>query len=290
MKIAENTVAALWPYFQEKLAHCYPETELKKIYQLCVAHFFQLQPHQIVLQGSQRISESQILEVRKVVLGLRAEEPIQYLLGTSWFYDLELKVNQAVLIPRPETEELVDWIIKTVAKKREAATLELLDIGTGSGCIALALKAHLGNTRVTAMDVSQEALEVAKGNAKQLGLDLHFMQQDILDPMLQLQVKYHIMVSNPPYVTRSEEGRMKSNVLDNEPHLALFVPDEDPFLFHRRIAAIALDQLTEGGLLFFEINEYLGEELLGLLRGMGFRQVTLREDLSGKQRFIRCEK
>jgi release factor glutamine methyltransferase len=207
-------------------------------------------------------------------------EPIQYILGETEFYGLKLNVNPAVLIPRPETEELVDWILK-INSIRNA---KILDIGTGSGCIALALKNHLKEGEISGVDISENALKVARENALQNHLNVNFFQSDILKWKESEWDKFDIVVSNPPYVRMSEKAKMNDNVLHYEPDSALFVSDQDPLVFYRAIAAFASQYLNKNGFLFFEINEYLGEEMKVLMEGFGFESIEIRKDINSKNR------
>jgi len=214
---------------------------------------------------------------------LLQHQPIQYVIGKSWFYGLELMVNSHVLIPRPETEELVEWIVK------DAKTpVKILDIGTGSGAIPLALKKELPQAEVWSVDISEGALEVASANAVQLNLDVHFEQIDILSPAPQLP-SFDIIVSNPPYIRESEQADMEEQVVSYEPRIALFVPDHDALLFYRQIGLLALDKLTAGGRLYFEINEAFGKEVVVLLEEQGFIDVVLKQDIYGKDRMVRAD-
>ena len=188
-----------------------------------------------------------------------------------------------MLIPRPETEELVDWVLTTVTPTSKP--LKIIDIGTGSGCIAISLAKSLPNAEVTAVDVSGKALQVARCNAELNGVTINFLQQDILQTTT-LPDTYDIIISNPPYVRSLEKAEMQANVLEYEPHLALFVSDTDPLLFYDRIATLARKSLSPQGSLFFEINQYLGEEMKALLKAKGFEKAVLRQDLSGNDRMI----
>lgn len=225
---------------------------------------------------------------------LKAGTPLQYVLGETEFYGLPFKVTSSVLIPRPETEELVDWIIKEVKKGSESSgskSFNILDIGTGSGCIPIALKKHLSEARVFGLDISPEAVEVAISNSKLNETDVRFWKDDILNPAHQelLKTTYNIIVSNPPYVTMAEKDQMHKNVLEHEPHTALFVSDDDPLQFYRAIALFAKSHLQNEGLLFLEINENLGEETVSLLVDNGFTNIALRLDLRGKPRMIKAD-
>lgn len=222
---------------------------------------------------------------------LQQEKPIQYILGITEFYGLEFKVSSATLIPRPETEELVDWIITDYKHQAEISQLRLLDIGTGTGCISISLAKHLSNAQVSAIDISKTALAIAKENAQLNDVSVDFMETDILsgEALRNNEEQFDVIVSNPPYVRQLEKEEIKKNVLVYEPHLALFVDDHDALLFYRRIAAIAKKQLKKGGYLYFEINQYLGEETADLITEMGFQHVELRKDLSGNDRMIKAQ-
>ena len=214
---------------------------------------------------------------------LSNQEPVQYILGETEFYGLHLKVNPSVLIPRPETEELVGWILSD----NSSDTLKAIDFCSGSGCIALALKANRPAWEVSGLELSKGALELSKENAQRLNLAVEFSAEDIFQA--DLKTEYDIMVSNPPYVRLAEKAKMHANVLQHEPEMALFVADEDPFLFYRRIASLAVDHLKPEGWLYLEINEYLSEELMALLSSLGFT-VELRKDAYLKNRMLRCQK
>ena len=211
-------------------------------------------------------------------------KPLQYIVGDTAFYGLEIRVDENVLIPRPETEELVDWILKDIETKKK---INILDIGTGSGCIAIALKKNLPEANVTAIDVSQGALKIAKLNAKLNDVEINFRQLNILD-VEELEDKYDIIVSNPPYVRELEKKEIKNNVLDYEPHLALFVKDQDPLVFYVKITDLAKKALREKGKLYFEINQYLGDETIARITEKGLNEVMLKKDIYGNDRMIRA--
>lgn len=220
-----------------------------------------------------------------VLNGLMQKRPIQYIFGKAHFYGLDFLVNENTLIPRPETEELVDWIIT----ENSPGQIDIVDIGTGSGCIAISLAKNISEAVVTAIDVSEEALLVAKENAQTNGVTVDFLKADILS-VTSLSKKYDIIVSNPPYVRYLEKQEIKDNVLKYEPHLALFVKDNDALLFYRKIALLGQSALVEDGRLFFEINQYLGEETVALLENYGYKNIELRKDLLGNDRMIRAVK
>lgn len=243
----------------------------------------------------QELSDAQQDYLNDALTRLTTGEPIQYIIGHTEFYGLKFKVDPSVLIPRPETEELVEWIL---SDRRGFESLpqnpfSILDIGTGSGCIAITLKKHLPDAAVEAMDISVSALYTAKENAELNQVEVNFIRQDILNmpdtpPSSGEDWRASLIVSNPPYVTITDKTQMHTNVTDFEPHNALFVPEDDPLIFYRAIAEFATQNLKEEGLLFFEINENLGPETVSLLAEKGFSEVTLRQDLSGRDRMIRA--
>jgi len=233
------------------------------------------------------VSETNIARFERVLLRLKAQEPIQYILGHTAFYGLTFKVNKNTLIPRPETEELVDWVLSNLHDKDRM--LEILDIGTGSGCIAISLAKNIPTARVSGIDISEKTLEVAQGNAVKNQVLVSFFKKDILETTA-LKNKYDVMVSNPPYVRQLEKKAMKANVLDYEPGVALFVPNEDPLLFYRKIAQLAMVSLQTRGWLYFEINEYLSKEMDVLLKDIGFANIEIKKDFREVPRMIKCQK
>jgi release factor glutamine methyltransferase len=271
-------------YFIQELTPLYDVGEAESFFYLTLEAKHQLQRVDLALQPDLDFSESE-LEIWSFILDqLKKEIPIQYILGVTNFYGLEFEVNSAVLIPRPETEELVDWIIQS---SKVQSKLKILDIGTGSGCIAIALAKNLPNAQVFALDVSEQALTTAKKNAEKNQVQLSFIHQSILETE-DLAQEFDIIVSNPPYVRELEKHEIKNNVLDNEPHLALFVEDNDALIFYRKIAQLAQKNLKLKGQLYFEINQYLGKETLNLLLEMGFKNCELRQDIYGNDRMIQC--
>jgi release factor glutamine methyltransferase len=251
----------------------------------------------LALNPEMEMDALQLLRWESVLSELKKEKPIQYILGETEFYGLPFLVNENTLIPRPETEELVAWIIESTKYEVQNTRLNLLDIGTGSGCIAISLAKNLSNAQVAAIDVSEKALVIAKENAKVNAVDVNFIQTDILkvddlDQLptsnFQLPTHFDIIVSNPPYVRNLEKVEIKPNVLAYEPHLALFVEDTDALLFYRKIAELALKNLSENGKLYFEINQYLGKETVELLESLGFKNIELKKDIYGNDRMISC--
>jgi release factor glutamine methyltransferase len=273
-------------YFIQELTPLYDVGEVESFFYLILESKHQLQRVDLALQPELAFSESELKIWSFILDQLKKEIPIQYILGVTNFYGLEFEVNSAVLIPRPETEELVDWIIQS---SKVQSKLKILDIGTGSGCIAIALAKNLPNAQVFALDVSEQALATAKKNAKKNQVHLSFIHQSILETE-DLAQEFDVIVSNPPYVRELEKHEIKNNVLDNEPHLALFVEDNDALIFYRKIAQLAQKNLNSEGQLYFEINQYLGQETLNLLQEMGFKNCELRQDIYGNDRMIQCSK
>jgi release factor glutamine methyltransferase len=234
-----------------------------------------------------KLTESELLQVVYLMKKLKTGMPIQYAIGKAYFMDLKLKVNEHTLIPRPETEELVSWVI---SEHDSGSAHNILDIGTGSGCIALALKKQIPDARVSACDISSNALGVAKQNAETLNLDIQFILDDVLHPvLLKTMESFDIIVSNPPYVTDAEASSLHVNVRDFEPHQALFVPSNDGLLFYRHIISFAKEKLNSGGRLYVEINENFGEDIVGMLEKEGFSEIELKKDLNKKDRMIRAQ-
>ncbi len=223
----------------------------------------------------------------KIIDRLNTHEPIQYILGETEFYGRRFLVNDSVLIPRPETEELVKYVVDKTLRTQNSKPRTLLDIGTGSGCIAISLAKELPNFKVTAYDISEKALETAKKNAELNKADVNFEKVDILNPSFTIHHSpFTIIVSNPPYVTKQEIDRMQKNVLDFEPHLALFVEDSEPLIFYEAIANFAFNNLTDNGLVAVEINETLGEETANVFKRKGFSEVEIIKDIHQKDRFV----
>lgn len=239
-----------------------------------------------LVKKHEKIQEPDFLKIQEIITRLKTFEPIQYILGETEFFGLRLIVNPSVLIPRPETEELVDWIVRSDLPPDS----RILDIGTGSGCIALALKSVLKNAAVSGIDISEKALETAHENAAKNKLDVRFNQSDILKNDNSNNEVYDVIVSNPPYIREREKLLMLPNVLEYEPGNALFVPDSDPLVFYRSIAAFAIKNLSENGKLFLEINENLGHEMKNMLVDFGFCNIEIRKDINEKNRMICCTK
>ncbi|WOK06483.1 peptide chain release factor N(5)-glutamine methyltransferase [Imperialibacter roseus] len=229
------------------------------------------------------LSEDDRATLDEAVKRLKNEEPVQHVVGYGWFYGRKFFVNKDVLIPRPETEELVHWIINS---QKKPTKISLLDIGTGSGCIPISIKLEMPTFQCEGWDVSEPALAVARKNAGRLGAEVHFKQVNILEATID-KGAFDIIVSNPPYVRVSEKPLMSKNVLAFDPSLALFVGDNDPLIFYKRIATLAKTGLKKEGWLYFEINEAFGPEIKDLLDSLGYSQIELRQDINGKDRMVR---
>lgn len=271
--------------FNSSLINIYEEVESHAIFLIVVAQLLNYNRANYLIKKEEPVNPEIQAAFEAIAIKLQAGVPIQYILGETLFYGLPFKVSPAVLIPRPETEELVDWIIE------KTQPITLLDIGTGSGCIAIALKKHLQDVKISALDISGDALAIAKQNAVINKVDINFIQADALQLTEKLlPATYSVIVSNPPYITGAEKATMHQNVLANEPHIALFVPDEHALVFYEAIANYALSNLENKGLLFFEINEHLGKETVAMLNAKGFKNIVLKKDMQGKDRMICCEK
>jgi len=282
------TVKELKSYFKTTLINKYPINEINSFYYLLLTHYLKLKRVDIALEPNQLIQEETFDRLLLDLEKLSQEIPIQYIIGNTEFYGLPFKVNKNVLIPRPETEELVSWILNEIKDKRQKTEdFTILDIGTGSGCIAIALAKNLPNTKVFALDVSKEALTIAKQNAVLNKADVQFIQQDILTST-HLSQQFDIIVSNPPYVRELEKEEINKNVLENEPHLALFVDNNNPLLFYDKITDLAKKYLKPNGQLFFEINQYLGKETFELLKNKGFKNIELQKDIFKNDRMIKA--
>lgn len=272
--------------FIKELSPFYDAYEAESFFYLILEDRHQLRQIDLALNHELNFSESDFVVWNSLLGQLKKEVPIQYLLGKTSFYGLDFEVNENVLIPRPETEELVEWIINENSIADKTKKLRILDIGTGSGCIAISLAKNLPNAEVFGIDVSKKAIETAKRNAINNNVDVTFVFLDILEADV-LTCNFDIIVSNPPYVRNLEKEEIKKNVLDYEPHLALFVDDNDALIFYRKIAALAKSNLLENGQLFFEINQYLGKEMKDLLETMDFKNIELKKDIYDNDRMMK---
>lgn len=284
------TLSELKTLFTKELIGTYPNEEVLSFYYLLIEEHLRLTKAMTFLEPNLEISEKVLAWFEKTILSLKQEKPIQYILGKTEFYGLNFKVNKDVLIPRPETEELVAWII--LDNKQLNKPLKILDIGTGSGCIAISLAKNLPKSKIQAIDISKRALNIANENANENGTKVDFIEQDILNLSRMSKSStlygYDIIVSNPPYVRELEKHDMKNNVLQNEPHLALFVNDKNPLLFYDKIADFAKENLAEKGLIYLEINQYLAAETIQLLEQKEFEIIELREDFFGNKRMLKA--
>ncbi|WP_028891981.1 peptide chain release factor N(5)-glutamine methyltransferase [Tenacibaculum sp. 47A_GOM-205m] len=277
-------------HFTKELESIYPKREIDTFFFLLIEEYLELQRIDLTLQPALEIPSEKYGLLNTALARLKKEEPIQYILGKTEFYGYPFKVNENTLIPRPETEELVEWILNEVKEldlENNKQKLSILDIGTGTGCIPISLKKELPNAKVSAIDVSEEALKIANENALLNEAEITFIHQDILKTE-SLPKQYDVIVSNPPYVRELEKIEIKNNVLENEPHLALFVDNDNPLIFYKKIADLAIKSLTKNGVLFFEINQYLGSETIEMLKRKGFTKVELRKDLFGNNRMIKA--
>lgn len=278
--------------FTDSLNSVYDRREAASLAWLSISHICKIERAEYLNLKDTEIPADKYESLLNILGELKTGKPLQYIIGETEFYGLNFKVNPSVLIPRPETEELVDWIISELRHSETPIKgLKIIDIGTGSGCIPISLKQNLPEAQLYALDVSHEALDVSKQNAVLNQTEVNFIQGDILN-LLNKELKdekFGIIVSNPPYVTEAEKLQMQPNVLEHEPHLALFVPNDDPLIFYRSIADFALKHSDKNGYLYLEINENLGEETVQLLKQMGFKNIELRQDLNGKDRMIRSQ-
>lgn len=264
----------------------YPDSEALALAKMLLVEAFGFSTLELYGGKDKEISGKRLDVLNEMIARLKKNEPIQYVIGTETFCGWTFEVDENVLIPRPETQELVHWI---VADWKSDASCRLLDVGTGSGCIAISLSKLLEGAEVEAWDISEGALRVARRNADRNGAQVLFRQVDVLKVCPEGH-RYDVIVSNPPYITESEKQDMEANVLDWEPHTALFVPDADPLLFYRRIAELGVSMLNEGGALYFEINRAYGEETVRMLEGLGYKQIELRKDDWGNDRMIKANR
>ena len=275
------TYRELW----HRLTAVYDAGEAKAVARMVLQTRFQLSMTDILIGKDTQLSASDQEELEKISLRLLRGEPVQYVLGRAEFGGRWFRVEPGVLIPRPETYELCQWIMRSERRRTKRDRLRILDVGTGSGCIACTLAAELPQAAVTAWDISEQALIVARDNAARLGVKVAFERQDALDPPNNHQ-HWDVIVSNPPYVCESEKAQMARNVLDHEPAEALFVPDDDPLRFYTAIGRYALQALKPGGYALFEINAMLADDTRNELRHLGFGHIRLMKDQFGKDRFI----
>lgn len=280
-----ETVGDVYSRFRSQLSKSYEPNEEEQITVLAFEYVMNYRRVDVSLNKNERLTENHIKSFDKILAALNTGKPIQYVLGNSWFYGINLMVNKHVLIPRQETEELVDWIvrdIKSLPKKPSA----IIDVCTGSGCIALALKKEFPEIKIIALDNSEKALEVARYNAIKENLEIRFIHMDALN--ISLDIYPDIIVCNPPYVMKSEKADMHQRVIDYEPSAALFVPDDDPLLFYRKVSSWGFRFLKPEGRIYFEINERMGNEIIGLHSELGYSESEIKKDLPGKDRMFRA--
>jgi len=280
MKIGE-----LEEHFALELEPLYDQDEAKALFGLAAEHVFNLTPVKLKMMRDIDTDFVHLQKILSILNDLMIGKPVQHILGEAHFYGSVFKVNQNVLIPRPETEELVDWIIAD-CKTKTKAELSIFDVGTGSGCIPISLKKYLPGATVSTLDISSEAIAVAKENAQIMDVHINFIVADIA--AFSSEDKFDVIVSNPPYIRNLEKDEMHKNVLLHEPHLALFVSDDDPLIFYKVIADFAKTNLKPSGNLYFEINEYLGKETTQMLEEKGFTDIVLRRDMQGKDRMLKA--
>ncbi|UWX53637.1 peptide chain release factor N(5)-glutamine methyltransferase [Maribacter litopenaei] len=270
--------------FHEELDPIYGKEEVSSFFYLLIEHFLGLERFVLAIQPNLMVEKKEESQLFSALSDLKLHRPIQHVIGSAHFMDMEFKVGPEVLIPRPETEELVRWILEDFEKR---IGLDVLDMGTGSGCIAISLSKFLNKANVKAIDISMEALKIAQDNAKKNMVQVDFFKADISN--LNIEQKFDIIISNPPYVRELEKNNMTNNVLSFEPEGALFVSDKDPLIFYRHIADFASQNLKTNGILYLEINQYLGPETCDLLSMFNFNSIELRKDMYGNDRMIKAK-
>jgi release factor glutamine methyltransferase len=271
--------------FIKTLKNEYPKEEVISFFNIVMEHYLGLTRLELALGPNKEISLQEKQDFNRILLRLQRHEPIQYILGEASFFGLKFKVDNNVLIPRPETEDLVSWILSDLSENDPVTSLNILDIGTGSGCIAISLAKNLPQAKLTALDISKPALEMASKNAKLNGVEVQFINEDVLN-LNSIPGTFDIIVSNPPYVRDLEKKEMHRNVLENEPNQALYVRDTDPLIFYKQITVLAKEALKSGGFLYFEINQYLAEETEQLMKDSGFETIV-KKDIFGNFRMIK---
>ncbi|WP_455667889.1 peptide chain release factor N(5)-glutamine methyltransferase [Phocaeicola sp.] len=272
-------------YIKQTLHGYYPDSEIVSMAKLLLTQVFGMSVIELYAGKDNCFSSNEQKQLEDILLRLQKYEPIQYIIGEEEFLGLPFEVNRHVLIPRPETGELVNWIIQ---KNKDRQT-RILDIGTGSGCIAISLAKHMEKAQVTAWDVSEDALQVAARNCLRNGVEVKLEQKDVLrfEPSGE---QFDVIVSNPPYITEKEKAEMEANVLEWEPGVALFVPDDSPLLFYRKIAELGMEMLAPDGKLYFEINRAYGKQTVDMLAELGYREIELRKDISQNDRMVKAER
>jgi release factor glutamine methyltransferase len=278
-----QTIKDIRNYITGELKDIYPEKEVQSIFEIVISYTLGINRISILRDPGMKVSEEQIENITAICRELKEGKPVQYITGETTFYNCIINVNPSVLIPRPETEELADLVIK----ENRGFTGNIIDIGTGSGCIAVALAANIPGASVSATDISVKALETAEKNAVRNNVKINFIHADIFDPEMAKAFNADIIVSNPPYVMESEKMQMHTNVLDYEPHEALFVPDYDQLVFYRAIFDQSRIILNEGGRIYLEINEKSGFQLQKMMESYNYKEISLVRDINGKDRIIK---
>jgi len=289
MFVANNSGKSVRLYMKQRLESQFTENEIRFFFREAILKRFQLSPSELLLSDEIKFSESDLLYIRSIVKRLLSNEPFQHIIGHTHFYGLKIHCTKDALVPRPETEELVDWIVQSFKDTPDI----MIDLCTGSGCIALALKTHFSKSNVIATDISKPALNLAMHNAKQIDCEVNFIEHSILEEDFKGKFSFEsvdLVVSNPPYIPHKESVGMAQNVVGFDPHVALFVPDNDPLLFYREISLKSFPILRKDGMLFFEIHELYGNEVVDLLKEIGYKSIELRKDLQGKDRMIKALK
>ena len=290
LHIPSNKVRDIERYFLTELNGLYPEGEIRMFVRMLFEGYFGWNQTELLLRREETVNQSDLLRFHWAVEDLKRHRPIQHIVGWTDFCGSRIEVTEDTLIPRPETEEIVNWTINQISKfKIQNSKLRFLDLCTGSGCIAIALAKHFPEAEVSGVDISDKALAIAKRNAQTNNVNVNFLQADILSVFSISKSKFEIIISNPPYVMDIEKAEMQPNVLEWEPSKALFVPDNDPLLFYRAIAVIADKHLTDNGMLILEINEKMSSETLHLFENYGFSG-TIHNDFRGKNRMICLQK
>ncbi|MBL4862446.1 MAG: peptide chain release factor N(5)-glutamine methyltransferase [Crocinitomicaceae bacterium] len=290
MFVSSNTLSAIKAYFREELSMLFSLNEIKHIVKELTVKRFDISGLDYISFSHTRLSESDLLYYHKVLKRLRKNEPFQYILGEAWFYDVKLKVDSRALIPRPETEELVAWILESYGDNRDS---KFMDLCAGTGCLGFAIKSQLPSVNVAVVEYSDEALELIHENVEFTGIDIEVLKMDVLSDSDYTQfdkASFDCWVSNPPYIPNADKERMYANVLDYEPHMALFVDDDDPLIFYRKMIRQAAIYLRPEGHVFFEIHEDLAKAVTILFEDHGFVNIELRKDLQGKERMVRAQK
>ncbi|MCD4730020.1 MAG: peptide chain release factor N(5)-glutamine methyltransferase [Bacteroidales bacterium] len=286
MKVPSNKIGDIRSYYSQKLFKFYDERETEIFIFMLIEEYSGISKLDIFINPEQTINESELLKIHFAVKDLMNYKPIQYILGKTEFYGFPILVNTNVLIPRPETEELVDWVVNDIGQNQE---YRVLDIGSGSGCIAIALKHALPILNIQAIDFSLGAIDLAEQNAKMNQADVSFYHINLLDKNEWGKLGYYdIIISNPPYVRHAEKSQMKKNVLNYEPESAVFVENNNPLIFYKSLAEFGLDHLNLNGSMYCEINQYLGDETYKLFKNLGFKDVQLKKDIKGNSRFVKA--